>query len=151
MSAFDCEFTCSLQGNKLGPKPAETRANGNVIFQLDEEKQEIFYKLQVEKIEDVYMAHLHIGPPSKQGSIAVWLYPADDHSSENRTIEGKFSGTLAEGVIKQEDIEEGITFDELIKHMKDNQTYVNVHTRKYIPGEIRGQIISSFEKTDYKI
>ena len=148
VSAFDCEFTCSLQGNKVGPKPADTQAKGSVIFQFDEEKQEIFYKLQVEKIEDVYMAHLHIGPPSKQGPIAVWLYPAIDKVSPKRIIKEEYNGTLAQGTIKQKDIKEGITFEELIKHMKDNQTYVNVHTRKYIPGEIRGQVINSYEKIE---
>lgn len=97
------------------------------------------------------MAHLHIGSPSKQGPIAVWLYPAIDHDSPKRIIKEEYNGTLAQGTIKQKDIEEGITFEELIKHMKDNQTYVNVHTRKYIPGEIRGQVIKSFEKIESQI
>jgi len=105
-----------------------------------ENNQELIYKLEVEEIKDVYMAHIHIGPSDKQGPIAVWLYPLNNQDNAQRCIEGEFNGTLAEGTIKQEDIKEGITFNELIEAMRNGNAYVNVHTKKFMPGEIRGQV-----------
>jgi hypothetical protein len=151
VSAFDHEFTCSLECNKIGPKPADTKAKGNVIFQLDENKQEIFYRLSVENIKDTYMAHLHLGPSNSQGPIAVWLYPLYDHDSSKRLIEGEFSGTLAQGIINQNELQDGIKFEELAESMKNGQAYVNVHTQKFLPGEIRGQVMRSAEQVTPKI
>jgi len=138
--AEDCQFSCKLACNKIGPQQVETTAKGEVAFRFDEDKQELTYSLAVENIEDVYMAHLHIGPPDKQGPIAVWLYPSHEHDSMGRCIEGEFGGTLAEGVIRPEDMQQEFTFTDLIQAMRTGQAYVNVHTRKHIPGEIRGQI-----------
>lgn len=139
-TAGECLFSCNLSCNTIGPKPADTEARGNATFQLDESRQKIIYKLNLQNIEDVYMAHLHIGPSNKQGPIAVWLYPAQDHDNAQRCIEGEFDGTLAEGVISQEDLDEGIEFNDLVKAMRDGNAYVNVHTKNFVPGEIRGQV-----------
>lgn len=136
------QFVCDLEVNKVGPKPADTIAEGNVIFILDEDKKELSYKIQVENIQDVYMAHLHLGPSNKEGIIATWLYPKDDHDSPNRTIEGKFTGTLAEGIIRQEDLRHGITFEEITESISNGNAYVNVHTKKFVMGSIRGQVYS---------
>ena len=144
---FSGELTCS----KMGPRyPDNTDATGKVFFQLDEKKQELTYKLFVEKIEDAYMAHLHAGPCPTQGHvekgkfkqlpIAVWLYPPTDHDAPGSCIEEEFTGTLAEGVIKPEDLEINIKFSELIEAMRNGNAYTNVHTKKYITGEICGQI-----------
>ncbi len=140
VSAEEYQFSCKLDCNKIGPKPADTKAKGEITFQLNENKQELIYKLEVEEIKDVYMAHIHIGPNDKQGPIAVWLYPLNDQDNAQRCIEGEFNGTLAEGTIKPEDIKEGITFNDLIEAMRNGNAYVNVHTKKFIPGEIRGQV-----------
>ena len=136
----DNMFVCDLEVNKVGPKPADTIANGNVIFLLDEEKNELSYKIHVEDIEDVYMAHLHMGPSKKEGIIATWLYPVDEHDSENRTIEGEFTGTLAEGVIRQEDLKHGITLEEIIESLGNGNSYVSVHTKNFVMGAVRGQV-----------
>jgi len=141
-AAADNMFICDLTSNSIGPKPADTEANGSAIFLLDESKQELTYKLLVEKIEDAYMAHLHIGPADKEGQMAVWLYPLPGHDSAKRIIEGEFNGTLAEGVISPEDLKNGVTFEELIEALRNDNAYVNVHTEKFVMGAIRGQVQS---------
>ena len=139
-SAGECRFSCELGCNKIGPKPADTDAKGEITFQLDEKNQERIYKLEVREIKGVYMAHLHIGPSSKQGPIAVWLYPPRDNDTEERCIEGEYNETIAEGVIRPEDMKKGVTFNELIEAMRHGNAYVNVHTKQFVPGEIRGQV-----------
>jgi len=136
----DNMFVCDLQCNKIGPKPAETEATGSAVFLLDESGQELSYKLMVEKIHDAYMAHLHIGPADSQGQMAAWLYPVGDHKPENRVQEGQFSGVLAEGVIRPADLEGEVTFEEVADSLRNGNAYVNVHTEKYVMGEISGQI-----------
>jgi len=141
-AASDNMFICQLKSNKVGPKPADTEANGSVIFYLDESRQELTYKLLVEKIHDAYMAHLHLGPSEKEGQLAVWLYPFREDEKEKRTIEGEFNGILADGVIIQEDLKNGITFEKLVEALRNGNAYVNVHTEKFVMGAIRGQVYS---------
>ena len=140
--AADNIFVCDLAKSKIGPKPSDSDATGNVVFYLDENKNELSYKLMVEKIKDTYMAHLHIGPSDKEGILAAWLNPFQDDGYEKRIIEGEYSGTLADGVIKREDLENGITFEELIESLRNGNAYVNVHTTKFVMGAIRGQVQS---------
>jgi hypothetical protein len=133
-------FACDLYENNVGPKPSKTEASGTVLFQFDEIKQEIVYQLRVEKIQDVYMAHLHMGASNQEGLLAVWLYPPRKHNSAKRTIKEEFNGTLAEGVIKQEDLKDGLALEDLIESLRRGNAYVNVHTRNFIMGELRGQV-----------
>jgi hypothetical protein len=138
--AADNMFVCDLAKCKIGPKPSDTDATGNVVFYLDKNKNELSYKLMVEKIKDTYMAHLHLGSSDKEGIIAAWLYPSQDHGYGKRIIEGEYSGILADGVIRQEDLENGITFEQLIESLRAGNAYVNVHTQKFVMGAIRGQV-----------
>jgi hypothetical protein len=145
-------FTGTLSCSTIGPShPEHTEASGEFLFQLDESKQELTYKIQVENIENAFMAHIHVGPcdekaekteiPSRQGPIAAWLYSCNSQEVPNQCIKGEFTGTLAEGVIKPCDLKNSITFEELIKAMREGYAYVNVHTRKYIMCEICGRVI----------
>ena len=155
--AEDYQFKGYLDCSKIGPRhPIQTEATGEVFLQLDESKQELTYKLSVEKIKDVYMAHLHfvpgrnqdqreqwpIGqdPMDHQGQLAVWLYPSTDYDAPDRCIKGEFSGILAQGVIRPEDLVNDITFSDFIEALRNGNIYVNVHTRKYVSGEICGLI-----------
>jgi len=145
-AAADAQFVSPLKCNKLGPKPADTDAEGKVVFHLDESKKELSYKIQVDGVKDAYMAHLHFGPEGKEGHIAAWLYPVDNHDSPDRKIAGEFSGTLTEGVIRPEDLKHGITFDELVETMQSGDAYVSIHTTKYVMGALRGQVQPSIGK-----
>ena len=133
-------FSCDLYENKVGPKPSETEASGTILFHFDEIKQELIYQLRVEKIQDAYMAHIHMGASDKEGLMAAWLYPPRQHNSAKRTIEEEFNGTLAEGVITQDDLEDGLLLGDLIESLRNGNAYVNIHTKKYIMGELRGQV-----------
>ncbi len=144
--AEEYKFTGNLSCSNIGPRhPKQSAATGDVSFQFDATKQELTYIINVEKIKDVYMAHLHVGPcnektPIDQGPIAAWLYPRADHDTKGSQIEGEFTGILAKGVIRQEDLKNDITFEDLIAAMRNGNAYTNVHTRAYITGEICGRI-----------
>lgn len=144
---FVAEMGCST----IGPQhPVETKASGEVLFQLTEGKQELTYRLEVKNIVDPYMAHLHVGPcdeeerssqnKMEQGPIAAWLYPPKDFKDPDRLVKGEFTGVLSEGVITPRDLHNDITFAELIEAMRAGDAYANVHTRKYITCEICGRV-----------
>lgn len=133
-------FRTHLSGDNEVPS-VETTAQGQAIFQLDRSGDELEYKLIVANIDDLLMAHIHLGAPDENGPVVVWLYPADGPPPE--LIEGRFDGVLAESTISDGDLVgplEGEPLDELLSAIRSGNAYVNVHTTAHPAGEIRGQI-----------
>ena len=140
LAAGHYRFSCDLYENKIGPKPSDTEASGTILFQFDELKQELIYQLQVEKIQGVYMAHIHIGAHNKEGLLAAWLYPPRQQNLAKRSIQEELNGTLAEGVIRQRDLKNGLQLGYVIESLRNGNAYVNIHTQNYVMGELRGQV-----------
>jgi hypothetical protein len=118
----------------------ETQAQGQAIFQLSKDGTELHYKLIVANIENVMMAHIHLGPAGVNGPVVAWLYPS---APPPALIEGRFSGVLAEGTITAASLVgplAGEPLSALIDAIEAGNTYVNVHTSQYPGGEVRGQI-----------
>jgi hypothetical protein len=139
-------FRTHLTGDQEVP-PAETRGQGQAIFQLSKDGTELSYKLIVANIENVVQAHIHCGALGVNGPVVAWLYPP---APPAQLIPGRFNGVLAEGVITNAKViprpdspacPGGVAnFDDLIEKIKLGHAYVNVHTLQYPGGEIRGQI-----------
>lgn len=132
-------FRAHARGAEEVP-PVDTRAQGQAIFQVSRDGNEISYKLIVANIENVTMAHIHEGAVGVNGAPLVWLYPSTPGPV---LIEGRTQGILAEGVITDDDLVgslEGKDLDDLIAAMRSGDTYVNVHTSQNGAGEVRGQI-----------
>jgi hypothetical protein len=128
-----------LSGDEEVP-PRDTNAQGQAIFQLSKDGTELSYKLNVANIENVTQAHIHMAPAGANGGIVVWLYPS---AAPPQLIPGRTQGTLAEGVITAGSLVNalaGLPLSALLNAMQAGNTYVNVHTSQFPPGEIRGQI-----------
>jgi hypothetical protein len=139
MAESNRNFTASLKGREEVP-PVDTNAQGQAKFMVSKDGDSISYKLIVANIENVIQAHIHLAPPGVNGPVVVWLYPAGPPA---QLIPGRFDGVLMEGTFTAADLVgplTGMTLDDLIGHMEAGNTYVNVHTSQYPPGEIRGQI-----------
>jgi CHRD domain len=119
---------------------------GTTVLRVDR-NGELTYRLNVANIENVTMAHIHIGPPGAAGPIAVWLYPSEPPLAPT-PIPGFSNGPLASGTITDEDVnfpgnptlDPVTTVEALLAHVRAGNAYVNVHTVQNGPGEIRGQI-----------
>jgi hypothetical protein len=139
VSAQSRNYQAHLSGGEEVP-PAETRAQGQAMFQLSKDGTELHYKLIVANIENVRMAHIHLAPAGANGPVVVWLYPGGPPA---QLIPGRFQGVLAEGVITSDNLV-GPLLNEplsaLVNEMSAGNTYVNVHTDQYPAGEVRGQI-----------
>lgn len=122
--------------------PVDTRAQGQAIFKLSPDGDELHYKVIVANIENVLMAHIHIAPEGVNGPIAVWLHPPVPTAPEDLEP-ADVNGILAEGTITAEDLVgplEGASMDDLMEEIRSGNAYVNVHTTQNPGGEVRGQI-----------
>jgi CHRD domain len=86
------------------------------------------------------MAHIHKGKAGENSPIVVTLFTSPSPT-------GKLNGntTLVQGNLRADNLEgllAGKHIPDLIKMIKDNDAYVNVHTAQNPKGEIRGQILS---------
>ncbi len=119
----------------------QTDARGLALFKLDPAGETLRYKLLVAKIEDVQMAHIHLGAAGENGPVVAWLYPEDGPPPQQ--IEGEFTGVLARGTVTADDLVgelEDESMDALVSAIEAGDAYVNVHTEANPDGEIRGQI-----------
>ncbi|MGA9883148.1 MAG: CHRD domain-containing protein [Candidatus Acidiferrales bacterium] len=132
-------FHATLSGNNQSPA-IDTPAHGTATFTLSKSGKSLSFRLYVADIENVSMAHIHIGEAGKEGPVAVWLYPSRPPA---RVKKGKFTGNLASGVITAARLQgpmKGKTISDLVQEIKNGDAYVNVHTVAHPAGEIRGQI-----------
>jgi hypothetical protein len=135
-------FRAHLSGDQEVP-PNESIAQGQAIFQLSKDGTELKYKLIVANLENLHMAHIHLAPMGSNGGVVVWLYPSAPPAV---MLPGTTNGVLAEGVITNANLVgalAGQPLSALITAMSQGNTYVNVHTSAYPPGEIRGQIFGN--------
>jgi hypothetical protein len=118
----------------------DTLAQGQTTFKISSDGESISYKLSVANIENVLQSHIHRAAAGTNGGIVVWLYPS---APPAQLIPGRSQGVLAEGVITASSLMgtlAGEPLSVLIDEMRAGNTYVNVHTSQFPPGEIRGQI-----------
>ncbi len=136
-------FVAHLTGDEEVP-PVDTKAQGQVKFQLSPDGTELYYKVIVANINNLTMAHIHMAPRGENGPVVAWLYPSPS-ATMGEPIPGRSNGVLVEGIITAEDVRAPLDgfdnpLDELILRIEIDRAYVNVHTIQNGTGEIRGQI-----------
>jgi hypothetical protein len=128
-----------LSGGEAVPA-VNSRGTGYASYELAPGGNALRYFLFVDNIQNVQMAHIHIGAAGANGPVAVWLYPP---APPARLIQGAVSGMIGEGTITTANFTgplQGQPFSALINAMNNGQAYTNVHTNQFPGGEIRGQI-----------
>lgn len=137
------EFVANLSSQQEVP-PVKSDATGTAWFSITKTKDgqpEILYRLSVKNINNVIMAHLHIGSANENGMHVAWLYPTN--AEKPSEVEGHYTGLLTKGVITKDNLVEGMkgqSLAKLIDDMRHGKVYVNVHTKQNPSGEIRGQL-----------
>jgi hypothetical protein len=131
----EAAFDATLTGASERPDPVTTEASGSASVEVDGET--VSFEVEVEDIDEVTMAHIHVGGTEVAGPVVVTLF--------NTSTPESFTDreTLAEGTFTEDDITPagGITtLDDLVAQMEAGNTYVNVHTTANPTGEIRGQL-----------
>jgi CHRD domain len=121
---------------------------GQAVFQLSADGEELRYRLIASNIENVVAAHIHIGPAGANGPVVLFLFGSAPPAG------GPQNGVLGEGTATAADLVGPLTgqpLSALVTNMRVGNTYTNVHTNDGVApantgcgdfpgGEIRGQI-----------
>ena len=132
-------FGTHLTGDEEVP-PNDSRAQGQAIFQVNEDETEISFRLTVANLENLTQAHIHRGQPGTIGGVVVWLYP---EAPPSRLIPGRTQGTIGQGVITDSDVVGSLAGQGvagLLAEIRAGNAYVNVHTTQLPVGEVRGHL-----------
>ncbi len=155
------KFKEFLNGLKEATTVVSTTGSGTFSAEISKDGTQINYELTFRDLEgDVRQAHIHIGHPQNQGGIVLWL--CDSEANESPSLEtpactdddpanlraGRVTGTLTAADVQNQPTN-GIVgatattpgeFEEVVALIRAGRTYVNVHSLKFPPGEIRSQI-----------
>lgn len=150
-----------LTGFEEAPTVVATTGNGTFRAEISHDEQEIRYRLTFNDLEgDVSQAHIHIGPDQVAGPVVLWLCQATARDTVNPTTpectesnpldtrNGSVDGVLTAAQIRPQPangVEPG-DFADVVRLIRAGKTYVNVHSSKYGPGEIRSQISRGDER-----
>lgn len=148
-------FKEALFGVKEVPV-VSTTGSGTFRAEISRDEASIAYTLSFQDLEgDVRQAHIHIGPEQNTGGIVLWLCqtaanpspvastphcfdPLNPATARSNTVSGVLTAAdiipqAANGIAAGE-------FEEVLGLIRAGKTYVNVHSAKFGPGEIRSQI-----------
>ncbi|MCK6430624.1 MAG: CHRD domain-containing protein [Burkholderiaceae bacterium] len=128
-----------------------TVGGGRFKAKIDEHAGSIFWELEYEGLQaDALQAHIHFGQRHTNGGITVWLCsnlpspptPAGIQICPLRA--GSINGTImAANVVGPGGAQQlpAGGFEQLVRAIRANATYANVHTTASPGGEIRGQVL----------
>lgn len=115
-------FEAALSGAEETP-PVIGHASGRALLALTADAGTLAYRIQVEEIDDISAAHIHLGAAGVAGPVVLPLYSGSGAFDPTHPL----SGTLA------------LTTDQVMRLIAGDY-YVNIHTPSHPSGEIRGQI-----------
>ncbi|MCA1066286.1 CHRD domain-containing protein [Rossellomorea sp. AcN35-11] len=135
-------FIAKLNGRNEVP-PVNSEAFGVAKFVVNKHCTKIKFILKVDNIRNFVQAHIHFGGRGENGPVLAFLFGADLATLTEQNGISTRKG-IVRGVITDEDIVRnnvGVKdVEDLVRLMKKELTYVNVHTEQNPGGEIRGQI-----------
>lgn len=141
VAVADEDLEAKLQGFKEVPA-ISTTGSGRFRAEISKDETSIEYKLSYKNIEGIATAaHIHLGQRDVNGGIIAFLCGGEGKPAcpaHAGTVEGKILaidiiGPEGQGIAPEE-------FAEVLRAIETGVTYVNVHSTKHPPGEIRGQV-----------
>jgi len=137
-------FREQLTGYEETPLALSTPGQADFETRLD--KTSLSYRLSYRDLEaPVTQAHIHFGAKGQTGGVSVFLCtnvggpvgtqacPAQPATITGTIVPDDVIGPAGQGIDPGE-------FDELVDAIRAGATYANVHTEKYLGGEVRAQL-----------
>ena len=119
-AANEMKAKANLTGAAEVPGPGDPDGGGTVQVTLNSDKNEVCYDLTVTKVDEATAAHIHEGAAGKAGPVKVSLDTPKGGSAK--------SCKTADAAV--------------VKDMMANPAnyYVNVHSKEFSNGAVRGQL-----------
>jgi hypothetical protein len=128
--AATSKFKATLNGKTEVPKTT-SKATGTATFTVASNGKSIKYTLKATGLSgSAQAAHVHFGKPGKAGPVVINICPKPCSLPKSGTLTSK-QFAKAPGVAN---------FAAAVKDLKKGDAYVNIHTKKFPAGEIRGNI-----------
>ncbi len=127
------KYFTPLTGKEEVP-PVNTNSTGIALFDLVD--NHLNFKVNVTMLDNIKSANIHLGEFGQNGEIIASLLK----SSSPLNVQ---NGTLVEGQLTSADLAgslKGKTINDLVNLFNNTKTFLNIQTKEYPNGEIRGQI-----------
>jgi hypothetical protein len=127
-------FSTKLTGVEEVP-PVDTKAEGKAKFKFNSSLTALDFEIEVCHIENIRFSHIHLGKKGTNGPVVTFL--------RGDKAVGQVEGLYAKGRLCDEDLIGlmlGGDLHILREAFRTGNAYVNLHTDKHPPGEIRGQL-----------
>ena len=122
LSAKETQLQTGLQGDREVPGPGDDNGSGRAKITVDDEEGTVCYRITFEKIGRAKLAHIHKGRKGKSGDPVVTLWDESEGSPARGCVED-VNSKLAERI-----------------QTYPRRFYVNLHTKEYPDGAIRGNL-----------
>jgi hypothetical protein len=139
-------FGARLDGYQETPT-LSSNGTGTLSLHLDTTGTQLAYTLTYSGLSsNALAAHIHLGRPAIAGNVAAFLCggggkpacPAAGGTVSGTIVAGDVIGPAAQGLMAGD-------FAAFLRAIRNNATYVNVHTTNFPAGEIRGAITGGEE------
>ena len=125
-------YVLALTGVAERPNPVTTTATGSAVITVLN-KDSIEYLMYVSG-DSITASHIHAADANSAGPIMVFTFGGP--------VTGRIDGAFRFGYITRTGTFSGaFTMDSLLTRIRAGNAYLNVHTRKFPGGELRGQIV----------
>ena len=135
-------YSAALSGANVRPVPVATSVTASAdvsIRQADigSNLRTLAYAITATNLPSAIASHIHLGGSAiANGPVLVTLYT-------NVSDTALSPGVIASGTIAESEIGGGVSLDSLATLMSVGAAYIDVHTRAYPTGLIRGQLIQN--------
>jgi CHRD domain len=139
-------FWCVLDGNQQMP-PNITSAHGFIGLKFTEDSSKLVFNINVNDIDNITGIYIYSGGSNNQnGSLILDLLEEakelkNDDINIMKVNRDDIEGTVAVGGITSDDLQgelKGKTLEDLRNLMMDGAVYVDVQTKEFPHGEIKG-------------
>jgi CHRD domain len=126
-------YVVALTGAAERPNPVVTSASGSAVLTV-RGADTIEYLMYVSSTDSITASHIHAGDATVAGPVMVFTFGGP--------VTGRVDGLFRFGFITRGGTFSGVfNFDSVLTRMRNGTSYLNVHTRRFGGGEIRGQIV----------
>lgn len=136
-------YAVNLSAQSEIPPIYNLDASGKLFLEVNKDTTKIYFALYIDSLKNITKATINYGTEDYNGPAIATLYPAR-HSLADSLLGRTFSGLLRSSVITEIDLEEGALsgseISDLVRVIRNDSAYVQIHTKYHRSGAIRGPI-----------